>query len=129
MRIQEAARQSGVSVTTIRYYEQIGLLNAVNRTAAGYRIFDAHDIRLLAFLRKARDLGFSLDDCRELLQLVTASNRHSSALTRRTRRLAGKRLAEIDAQIEALRRTRSLVKLHIDMLGDTEHECPVSDGI
>jgi len=129
MHIRKAAEMSGVAAATIRYYEQIGLLSAIGRTAAGYRIFDEHDIRLLVFLRKARELGFSLDDCRELLTLVTAKNRHSSAVTERTREVAGKRLAEIDSQIAELARMRELVQLHFDTLGDTELDCPIADNL
>ncbi|MBT8421555.1 MAG: MerR family transcriptional regulator [Gammaproteobacteria bacterium] len=131
MRIQQAASQSGISAATIRYYEQIGLLGAVSRTASGYRVFNEHDIRVLVFLRKARDLGFSLDDCRELLGLVTASDRHSSAFTKKARRLAAKRLAEIDTQVDELRRKRELVQVHLDVLGDAslDDDCPVTEKI
>lgn len=129
MRIREAASQSGVPAATIRYYEQIGLLGSVARTASGYREFDEHDIRLLVFLRKARDLGFSLDDCRELLGLVMAPDRHSPEITAQTRELAARRLAQIDAEVEQLGRMRELVQLHIETLGDTARNCPVSDNI
>lgn len=129
MRIQEAASQSGVSAATIRYYEQIGLLGTVNRTASGYRVFNEHNIRVLVFLRKARDLGFSLDDCRELLNLVTASDRQSSAFAKKTRRLAAKRLAEIDSQLDELGRKRELVQVHLDVIGDSSLDCPVTENI
>jgi len=129
MRIQEAASQSGVSAATIRYYEQIGLLGTVSRTASGYRVFNEHNIRVLVFLRKARDLGFSLDDCRELLSLVTASARRSPATAKKTRRLAAKRLGEIDAQIDELGRKRELVQVHLDVLGDSSLDCPVTENI
>ena len=131
MRIQQAASQSGVPAATIRYYEQIGLLGTVSRTASGYRVFSEHDIRVLVFLRKARDLGFSLEDCRELLSLVTGSDRHSSAFTNEARRLAAKRLAEIDAEVDELVRKRELVSVHLDVLGDTslDDDCPVTENI
>jgi len=129
MRIQEAASQSGISAATIRYYEQIGLLDSVRRTASGYRIFSDHDVRVLVFLRKARDLGFSLDNCRELLGLVSAGDRQSPSFARKTRRLASKRLAEIDAQIEELGRKRALVQVHLDVLGESSLDCPVTEDI
>ena len=129
MRIQEAASQSGVSAATIRYYEQIGLLDSVSRTASGYRVFTEHDIRVLVFLRKARDLGFSLDECRELLGLVSAADRRSPTFTRKTRKLAAKRLSEIDEQIEELGRKRALVQVHLDVLGDSSLDCPVTEDI
>jgi len=129
MRIREASRLAGVPAGTIRYYEQIGLLDSLRRNASGYRVFDDHDIRVLVFLRKARDLGFSLEDCRELLELLRGSDRHSPTVTERTRRLATRRLDAIDEQIEALRRMRELVQLHIDTLGDDSLDCPVSDNL
>lgn len=129
MRIREAAERSGVAAATIRYYEQIGLLDSVGRSASGYRVFAEADIRRLVFLRKARDLGFSLDNCRELLQLVTAPNRHSGSNARRTRELASRRLGDIDRQIEDLERMRELVRLHIDTLGDPALDCPVADNL
>ena len=67
--IGEAARQSGVKVPTIRYYEEIGLLPAPSRTEANRRLFDATDLRRLAFIRHARELGFEVGAIRTLLSL------------------------------------------------------------
>lgn len=129
MRIREAAERSGVSAATIRYYEQIGLLREPRRTPAGYRVFDEHDVRLLVFLRKARELGYSLDDCRELLELVTAPEHGTEAINTRKREFAARRLEEIDRQIADLRRMRELVQLHHDTLGDPTLDCPVSRNL
>lgn len=129
MRIREAAKRSGVTAPTIRYYEQLGLLGTITRTASGYREFDEHAVRQLVFLRKARDLGFSLEDCRELLDLVTAPNRKSRANVERTRSVAERRLLDIDNQINELSRVRELVSLHIETLGDTDLDCPVADNL
>lgn len=129
MRIREAAERSGVSAPTIRYYEQLGLLGVLRRTQAGYRVFDEHAVRQLVFLRKARDLGFSLEDCRELLDLVTAANRRTLANAERKRAVAVRRLADIDAQISELRRVRELIQLHIDTLRDPNLNCPVADNL
>lgn len=129
MRIRDAAKRSGVSAPTIRYYEQLGLLGAILRTPSGYRVFDEHAVRQLVFLRKARELGFSLEDCRELLALVTAPNRHSAANVARTRNVAQRRLLDIDTQMDELGRVRELVRLHVDTLGDTDLDCPVADNL
>lgn len=129
MRIQEAAKRSGVSAPTIRYYEQLGLLRNVKRTAAGYRVFDGQDVRLLGFLRRARDLGFTLEECSELVQLVRAPDRRSKDNILRTRALALHRLEEIDGQIHDLGRRRELIELHIRHLDALEQDCPITKDL
>ena len=129
MHIREAATQSGVSAPAIRYYEQLGLLGAVNRTAAGYRVFSERDVHLLIFLRKARELGFTLRECRELLDLIAAPGRRSKNNVKRTRDLAASRLAGIKQQIAELERMRDLVQLHFDSLGSEQTDCPVSNDL
>jgi DNA-binding transcriptional MerR regulator len=129
MRIQEAAEQSGVSAPTIRYYEQLGLLGAVQRTAAGYRVFGEQDIRLLGFLRRARDLGFTLEECNELIELVRAPDRQSRDNVRRTRELASHRLEEIDAQMQDLKRRRELIQLHVESLDALAEDCPITKDL
>jgi DNA-binding transcriptional MerR regulator len=139
MRIREAAQQSGVAAPTIRYYEKLGLLDSVVRTAAGYREFSDRDVQLLIFLRKARDLGFSLQQCQELLDLVASPVKQRKNTIDRTRKLAKKRVADIDKQISDLAQMRQLVQLHIDHLdehgtaadssGASEQACPVTRGL
>ena len=129
MHIREAARRAGVSAATIRYYEQRGLLGSVGRTASGYRVFTDRDVRLLDFLRRARDLGFSIDECAELVSLVTTPNRHARETVRRTRDLAKHRLDEIDSQIEVLMQRRALISQHLDSLADASADCPVSASL
>lgn len=67
--IGELSKQTGVNIETIRYYERIALLEAPPRTSAGRRLYDPADVRKLAFIRRARELGFSLDEIRALLRL------------------------------------------------------------
>ena len=129
MRINEAATQSGVSASTIRYYEQQGLLHSVKRTPAGYRSFDAKDVALLKFLRKARDLGFTVSECRELLNLVATPALSSQENISRAHALATRRRAEISEQIVELQRLPKLIQLHIDSLAAAEsfsEDCPVT---
>lgn len=64
------AKETGVNIETIRYYEKIGLMPDPLRTGAGYRVYDASDLKRLLFIRRCRELGFSLDDLRGLLGLV-----------------------------------------------------------
>jgi DNA-binding transcriptional MerR regulator len=69
MSIGELARETGVKAVTIRYYERIGVLPLANRTSGNYRNYGAEHLRRLRFIRRCRDLGFSLDEVRELLRL------------------------------------------------------------
>jgi DNA-binding transcriptional MerR regulator len=78
LRIGELARQTGVKVVTIRYYEQVGLLSPPQRTAGNYRMYSREDARRLHFIRRCRDLGFSLEQVRDLLRL-SAGNGPSCA--------------------------------------------------
>jgi MerR family transcriptional regulator, mercuric resistance operon regulatory protein len=67
--IGELSKHSGVNIETIRYYERIKMLPAPPRTASGRRVYGATDLRILAFIRRSRELGFSLDEIRALLRL------------------------------------------------------------
>jgi DNA-binding transcriptional MerR regulator len=77
IQIGELARQSGCNIETIRYYERIGLLPAPPRSAGRYRLYDAPDVRRLAFVRRARELGFTLDQVRHLLALSAKDGREA----------------------------------------------------
>jgi MerR family mercuric resistance operon transcriptional regulator len=96
--IGEAARQSGCNIETIRYYERIGLLPKPARTASRYRVYGAEDVRRLAFVRRARALGFTLGEIRRLLDL--AAERGSC---KQARHVAAAHLAEVRAKITQLR--------------------------
>jgi len=96
--IGEAARRSGVKVPTIRYYEEIGLLPAPSRTEANRRLFDAADLRRLAFIRHARELGFEVDAIRTLLSLQDNPNQPCAAADQ----IARARLAEAEQRIASL---------------------------
>ena len=129
--IGEAARQSGVKVPTIRYYEQIGLLPAASRTDGNRRLYDPADLRRLAFIRHARELGFDLDAIRTLLVLqdkpeqscVDADAIAKARLVDVERRIAGLSALRIELQrmVEDCARGRICECRVIETLADSSH--------
>lgn len=124
MNISKAAAAAGLSVKTVRYYADIALVVPANRTAAGYRDYDDASIRRLAFIRRARAFGFSIDACRELLDLYADSDRSSADV----KALAQARLDDIKAK------QRELQVLHDELAhlvgackGDSRPDCPIMD--
>ena len=95
MNIGEAAAQSGVPAKTIRYYEEIGLIQPARRADNGYRAYRETDVHMLRFVQRARSLGFSVRDCRQLLQLYQDPHRASADV----KALAERRVAEIDRKM------------------------------
>lgn len=126
MNIGQAAEQADLPAKTIRYYEDIGLIEPAARTPSGYRNYGEKDVETLRFLKRARSLGFSVEVCRELLSLYGDRNRASADV----KRIAGQRVAEIEAKIaelQAMRRT--LVHLMEKCHGDDRPECPILDDL
>ena len=126
MNIGEVAGASGVSAKMIRHYESIGLIRTSQRTLAGYRQYHARDAHLLRFIRRARDLGFSLDQIRQLLSLWDDPGRASADV----KRLADAHIADLDARIAALTDMRTtLVALARACHGDHRPDCPILQGL
>ncbi|WP_313705785.1 Cu(I)-responsive transcriptional regulator [Massilia sp.] len=126
MNIGEAASASGVSAKMIRHYESIGLIGAARRTDAGYRVYAHQDVQVLQFIHRARMLGFSLDQIRELLALWQDKGRASADV----RALARAHIAELNrkiAEMEAMRRT--LERLAASCHGDSRSDCPILDDL
>lgn len=98
------------NVETIRYYERIGLLAKPVCTAGGYRLYRLADVERLAFIRRARDLGFSLDDVRRLLDLADGKSRSC----RRVRDIAATHLAEVRSKLSDLHRMERVL---VDLVG------------
>jgi Cu(I)-responsive transcriptional regulator len=111
--IGEAAKRSGVKVPTIRYYEQIGLLPAPPRTAGNRRLYEDADLRRLAFIRHARDLGFEVDRIRELLALSAQPDRSCAEADR----IARRHLTEIDRRIAQLAALRDEMQRMVEACG------------
>jgi MerR family transcriptional regulator, copper efflux regulator len=124
--IGEAAVASGVSAKMIRHYEETGLIRKAGRTAAGYRVYDDADVHVLRFVRRARDLGFSMKEIEALLRLWYDRRRASSQV----KSVALKHVAELErkiAEMQAMRRT--LVELATHCHGDDRPDCPILDDL
>lgn len=126
MNIGEAASASGASQRMIRHYESVRLLPKANRTVAGYRQYTDKDVGVLRFIRNARDLGFSLDQIRELLGLWQNRKRPS----RQIRSLAQAHIAELDAKLLDLEGMKATLEHLIHCCrGDDRPECPIIQSL
>jgi len=122
--IGRLSRLSGVNIETIRYYERIEMLPPPSRTASGRRVYGARDTRVLAFVRRARELGFSLDEIRTLLRLGGPGK----ASCREVRTIAAHHLADIRAKLSDLKKLeRLLAKTVARCSGKATADCPVLD--
>lgn len=121
MNIGQVAAASNLPTKTIRYYEDIGLITP-KRGQNGYRVFQASDVHKLAFIARARALGFTIDDCRKLLALYDDKSRESAAV----KGLALNHLAEIEEKIAQLKSMRdTLASLINACAGDHRPNCPI----
>jgi Cu(I)-responsive transcriptional regulator len=121
MNIGDVAERTGLPAKTIRYYEEIGLVTP-HRESNGYRRFGETDLHELAFLGRARALGFSIGECRDLLALWQDRDRASADV----RRIAKGHLADIEAKIAALEAMRqTLADLVKNCAGDARPDCPI----
>lgn len=124
--IGEAARQSGVSAKMLRHYESLGLLGEVARTDSNYRQYSLADVHTLRFIRRARDMGFSLVDIAELVGLWHNRQRSSASV----KRIAQKHQQALGERIEALQAMqRSLETLLCLCPGDGRPDCPILDDL
>ena len=124
--IGRASKASGVSVKMIRHYESIGLLPKVARTFANYRVYRESDVHTLRFIRRARALGFSMDDIQELLSLWQNKSRSSASV----KKIAGKHVDELKRKIEELKgMVDTLAYLTKHCHGDHRPDCPILDDL
>jgi MerR family transcriptional regulator, copper efflux regulator len=124
--IGRASKASGVSVKMIRHYEAIGLLPRVARTFANYRVYGASDVHRLRFIRRARDLGFSIEEIRELLGLWQNKSRPSAAV----KKVAGRHIDDLKARIRELESmVLTLEHLAKHCHGDHRPDCPILDDL
>lgn len=121
MNISDVADRTGLAPKTIRYYEEIGLIHP-ERSANGYRVFQRTDVHKLAFLGRARTLGFSIEDCRTLLALYEDETRASADV----KRVAREHLTRIEEKITQLQSLRdTLTHLVRECAGDARPDCPI----
>jgi Cu(I)-responsive transcriptional regulator len=121
LNIGEVAKMAELPIKTIRYYEEIGFIKP-KRSANGYRSFRVSDVHKLAFLGRARSLGFSIEDCRALLQLYENDTRASADV----KQIAQENMARIDAKVKELQAMRNTLSDLIGACaGDDRPACPI----
>ncbi len=126
MNIGQASKKSGVSAKMIRYYEQISLIPKADRTDAGYRDYSDMDVHMLRFIRRARDLGFSVAEIGDLLGLWRNEARQSSEV----KRLAQSHVEELERKIAGLQdMVRTLSVLISSCRGDHRPHCPILERL
>ena len=126
MNIGQAARASGISAKMIRYYEDNGLIGPVARTESGYRVYGPRDIHTLGFIKRSRDMGFSVERIGELLQLWRDRTRHSADV----KRMALEHVAVLRQRIAELQDMVQTVQVLADCCaGDERPDCPILRGI
>lgn len=126
MNIGDVSKASGVSAKMIRYYEETGLIQAAGRTAAGYRTYDGTDVQILRFIRRSRDLGFSVEKIAELLALWRDKTRQSADVKRLAQDqidVLKWRIAEMETMV------RTLSTLVDACCGDQRPDCPILDDL
>lgn len=126
MNIGQAAKQTGLSAKMIRYYESIHLLPAAGRSQSGYRQYSTQALNRLAFIKRARDMGFTLDEVAKLLTLWQDRERASADV----KALAAGHIAELERKISELSSLRdSLMELMQQCHGDERPDCPILRGL
>ena len=124
--IGEAAKRAGVSPRMVRHYESLGLLPPVNRTESGYRQYSASDVHALRFIRRGRDLGFSMEEIGNLLTLWQDQSRASSQV----KAIAEKHITALSERIAAMQSMqRSLQTLVHCCHGDERPDCPILEDL
>jgi MerR family copper efflux transcriptional regulator len=126
MNISFVAEKSGVTAKTIRYYESIGLIPSADRRTNGYRAYSDIDVHTLRFIRRARSLGFSVDEIRDLLDLW----RNKSRASNKVKALATQHLTELDQKIVELESMRQVLAHLIERCqGNDRPDCPILDDL
>ncbi len=122
MNISNAAKVSGLSAKTIRYYESIGLVDPAKRSSNGYRDYAVDDVQQLQFLQRSRSSGFSIEESRQLLALYQQPQRHSADV----KALVESKVIQLDQQLTQLQSMRdTLIDLAQKCPGDETAQCTI----
>jgi Cu(I)-responsive transcriptional regulator len=126
MNIGQASTSSGVSAKMIRYYESIGLVGPAKRTESGYRQYSETEVQVLRFIKRSRDLGFSLERIKTLIGLWQDTTRKSADV----KKLAALHIAELNNDISKLESIRDELQHLADCChGDNRPDCPILDDL
>jgi MerR family copper efflux transcriptional regulator len=126
MNIGQAAERSGVSAKMIRYYEQIGLISAPHRTDSNYRVYGADEVHVLRFIKRSRNLGFSVEETAALLALWQDKSRASAEV----KDIASGHVAALETKIAELEGMVSTLKHLVHCCqGDNRPDCPILDDL
>ncbi len=126
MNIGKAAAASGVSAKMIRYYESNGLIPPASRTEAGYRSYSESDVKTLCFIKRARDMGFSVTQMSELVALWQDQSRASADV----KRLALEHVEALERKAQEIQEmSRALRHLAANCHGDARPDCPIINGL
>ena len=122
----ELAKRTGCNLETIRYYEKIGMMPDPPRTRAGYRVYDAEHVSRLKFILRARELGFSIEETRGLLDLVDGGDQSCAEVKERTER----HLADVRAKIADLKRVEKVLSATAGRCsGEEVPDCPILETL
>lgn len=124
--IGSIAKQAGVGIDTVRFYEREGLLREARRTPGGYRVYAPEDVNRLRFIRRAKSLGFSLEEIAELLQLNEGQGSRADV-----RHLAAQRLADLDHKLRELTAIRDALAVLVQRCSGQGplKGCPIIEGV
>jgi MerR family transcriptional regulator, copper efflux regulator len=126
LNIGEAARRAEVSAKMVRHYESLGLLPTVSRTDAGYRQYSDKEVHTLRFIKRARNLGFSMPEIAQLLKLWQDKRRPSESV----KKIAAHHVADLDQRIEELSAMKRTLQTLVDCChGDHRPDCPILDEL
>ncbi|GMR08609.1 MAG: Zn(2+)-responsive transcriptional regulator [Gammaproteobacteria bacterium] len=124
-RIGEITSQLGLSADTLRYYEKIALLPAINRTSSGIRVYSDKDISRLRFIQRAQKMNFSLKEIGELLKMREDPQHVRDDI----RQLTAKKLTEVETHLEELSTLRNELQLLLNLCRGSKDGCPIIEGI
>ena len=126
MNISQAASATGLTSKTIRFYEEQGVIPPAQRANNGYRVYSDKQLERLRFIKRARDMGFSLEESRDLLQISLDPGRTSASVKQK----AEQQILRIDQQIEALQQMRIVLEQAATRCrGDESSDCPILDQL